>query len=317
MAKPDERSGDDLERTYLRVAAGGNLLIGLVGLAASALAASQAILLDGLFNLTYFAAGLLTLKVAALLRRGDDQDFPFGYAYFEPLINGVKGLLVLGVTVMALIGAIEAMFAGGRAISADIAIAYGAFATVACLSMAFIVRRGARRTGSPLIRADAQNWLVNGAISSAVLIAFVFIALIEGTPLAPAIPYADPALVLIVSAISIGVPIRMAAKAVLELLNRAPDPKIVAEVKARIREGVADLPVQALYVRVVQPGRTRLIGAHIILPKDFHGETLGLLDDAHAKVTERLRALHPDSEVDLVFTANPERGAPARGPVGR
>ena len=79
---------------------------------------SQAILLDGLFNIAYLAAGLFTIRVAALLAGGDDERFPFGYGFFEPLVNGIKGLLVLGVTVMALYGAVQALFTGGREIEA-------------------------------------------------------------------------------------------------------------------------------------------------------------------------------------------------------
>jgi len=41
-------------------------------------------MLDGLFNLAYFAAGLFTLKVAALVQQGDDGRFPLGYAFSNP-----------------------------------------------------------------------------------------------------------------------------------------------------------------------------------------------------------------------------------------
>ena len=43
-----------------------------------------------------------------------------GYGFFEPLINGIKGLMVLGISAMALIGAIEALFSGGRLIALGI-----------------------------------------------------------------------------------------------------------------------------------------------------------------------------------------------------
>ena len=107
-----------------------NLLVGCVGVAFSFVASSQAILLDGLFNLTYFGTGLFTIRVAQLVRQGDDQQFHFGYAYFEPLINGIKGVLVLGVTMLAFVDAIRALLSGGREIAAGPAIGYGIFATV-------------------------------------------------------------------------------------------------------------------------------------------------------------------------------------------
>ncbi len=299
------------EQRYLLISTCGNVVIGCVGVVFSFIASSQAILLDGLFNLTYFVAGLFTLKVARLINQGDDQDFPLGYAYFEPLINGLKGVLVLGVTAMALVGAVEALLAGGRTIAAGPAIGYGVFASVACWILAFVIRRGARRTGSPLIAADAENWLVNGAISSAVLLAFVGIALIEGTALESFAPYVDPALVLLVALVSISVPVRMAWQALMELLNRAPRRETVDRVREIVNTCTSDLPVQRLFVRVIQPGRTRIVVAHVVLPEDFRVDGLAELDAVQAKTLNRLIEEHPETSVDLVFTADPSRGAPA------
>ena len=90
-----QRAEPKSENQYLLISTIGNLLLGCVGIAFSLVSSSQAIMLDGLFNLSYFAAGLFTIKVASLLIQGDDERFPYGYAFFEPLVNGIKGLLVL------------------------------------------------------------------------------------------------------------------------------------------------------------------------------------------------------------------------------
>ena len=129
-----------LEKRYLITSAIGNALVACVGVTVAAFSSSQAILLDGLFNLTYFATGLFTVRVATLVAGGDDERFPHGYAFFEPLVNGIKGMLVLGVSVMALTGAVEALLAGGRPIAAGMAIAYGVFASITCWTIALIMR---------------------------------------------------------------------------------------------------------------------------------------------------------------------------------
>ena len=69
-----------LERRVLLISATRNLVIGIVGILFAVFSHSQAILLDGLFNLTYFASGLFTLKVAKMVLQGDDERFPMGYA---------------------------------------------------------------------------------------------------------------------------------------------------------------------------------------------------------------------------------------------
>ena len=298
------------EQTGLRISTAGNLIIGMVGVLIAILSHSQAIMLDGVFNLIYCGTGLFTLKVARLVIRGDDERFPVGYGFFEPLINGIKGLMVLGISVMALIGAIEALFSGGRSIALGYATAYGVFATCACWSLALLTHRSARQTNSPLLRADAENWLVNGAISSPVLLAFVGVFLIQDSPYSFLTPYIDPLLVLTVVLISISVPIRMAWRALMELLNRAPEPEVVENVEQVVNQCLTELPVTESFIRVLQPGRTRMVSVHVVMPDDYRIAGLGQLDDIRTRVLSALQKLHGSTFVDVIFTADRRWGAP-------
>lgn len=147
-----------VENRYLKIAAGGNLFMAALGISFAVITGSRAILLDGLYDVTYFIAALFTLKVAQLVHQEDDDRFPYGYAYFEPLVNGIKGLLVLGISIMAFADATFAMLSGGRTIAAGYAILYAAIATLGCIVIALTVRRGAKLSSSPLLTADAYNW---------------------------------------------------------------------------------------------------------------------------------------------------------------
>jgi cation diffusion facilitator family transporter len=298
------------ERKGLKFSTAGNLIIGLVGIVVAELSHSQAIMLDGVFNLIYFVTGLFTLKVARLVISGDDERFPVGYGFFESLINGIKGLMVLGISVMALIGAVEALVAGGRVITLGYATAYGVFATVAGWSLALITHRAARKSGSPLLKVDAENWLVNGAISSAVLLAFIAVFFIQNSRFSYLTPYIDPVLVLVVVLISISVPIRMAWKALMELLNRAPSQEVVQGVEQTVQGSLNDLPVVESFVRVVQPGRIRMVSVHVVLPADYSIAGLGQLDGIRVKVLAALEELHRPTIVDVIFTADRRWGAP-------
>jgi predicted Co/Zn/Cd cation transporter (cation efflux family) len=272
----------------------------------SVLTDSQAILLDGLFNLTYFATALFTIKVASLLGRGESEEFPMGYVFFEPLVNGFKGLLILGASALALVGALEALFEGGRAISAGLATVYGVFATVACWSIALITRRSGIQSGSPLVKTDATSWTVNAAISSAVLLTFISIFVIRGTALEPLTPYVDPVLVFVVVAISLGIPIRMAWQALMEFLNRTPSAELVSEMRQAIGDSLAELPVQRLVIRVVQPGRTRMVLAHVVLPEEFAFTSLSEADRLRERADAALKDRHGTTILDLVFTTDPK-----------
>ena len=298
------------ERKYLLLSCGGNVLVGCVAIAVAFSSSSQAILLDGLFNLTYFATGLFTVKVASLVARGDDERFPHGYGFFEPLVNGLKGVLVLGVSVMALAGAVEALMSGGRPIAAGMAIAYGVFASATCWIVAWLTSKGAKLTGSPLVSADAENWVVNAAISSCVLLAFVGIFILKLLELDALVPYVDPAVVLAVVALSITVPVRMSWKALMELLNRAPDEEVVRRVTQIVESCLTKLPVKECFVRVIQPGRQRLVLVHAVLEADFNPGGLTPLDTVREQTQAALSEAHVATIVDILFTSDRRWGAP-------
>jgi predicted Co/Zn/Cd cation transporter (cation efflux family) len=234
-----------------------------------------------------------------------------GYVFFEPLVNGIKGLLILGVTVMALISAVKALFTGGREIVLGLAVIYGLVATIICWTVALLIQRAARRSQSPLVDADAASWLVNAAISSAVMVTLLIVFLIRNSSLRFLVPYVDPFLVILVSTISIGVPVRLARKSLLELLNRTPSAELLARIRDKIQELLAELPVKQLTVRVLQPGRTRLISAHVLLAADYDGD-LKQLDAVRERIDTALRTDHPQSFVDVIFTADPRWSAPLR-----
>ena len=299
-----------VERRFLVISAGCNLLLGCLGSTFALVTSSQAILLDGLFNFSYFATGLFTVRVASLVAGGDDERFPHGYAFFEALVNGVKGMLVLGVSVMAIVGAVQALVGGGRSIAAGAAVVYGVIASFICWAMAWLSRRVVTTTNSPLVRADMENWFINAAISSCVLLAFAGIFAFKGLGLLAFVPYVDPTVVLAVAAFSLVIPVRMAWNSLMQLLNRAPDGKVIDEVVGIVDTSLRDLPVKERFIRVVQPGRQRMVLVHVILPTDYQPVGLRSLDEVRAKTHAALVTAHVATILDMLFTTDRQWGAP-------
>lgn len=297
------------EKRGLLVSVFGSLIVGCAGVVFWILTGAEAIMLDGVFNLTYFVTGLFALKVARLIRAGENDDFPVGYGYFEPLVNGGKGVLMLAITVVALISAVIALFTGGRSIVLGLAVIYGVLATGTCWTVALIIRGFARRSGSPLVQADATNWIINAAISSAVLGTLAVVFLIRNSSLKFLVPYVDPILVVVIGSITIGVPVRMAWNSLMELLNRTPSPAVLAEARGIIEAEVSDLEVKRLTVRVLQPGRTRIVAGHVLLAPGSTGNP-SEFDGIRERVDAALKAIYPLSTADLVFTCDARWSAP-------
>ena len=211
---------------------------------------------------------------------------------------------------MAMAGAVQDLLAGGRAVSAGIAIAYGVFACISCGTIASITRRGARLTNSPLVRADADNWIVNAAFSCCVLLAFATILVLRALQLDAMTLYVDPTVVLAVVAISLVIPIRMSWKALMELLSRAPESDVVKQVTDIVDANLTDLPVQERFIRVVQPGRQRMVLAHVVLPANYQPDSLSQFDAVRAQTFEALSSAHVATIIDILFTADRQWGAP-------
>lgn len=72
---------------------------------------------------------LLTIKVANLIERPDDERFHFGYTAMEPTLNLFKSLNVIVTAVFAVIGAFNRLLAGGNPAQYGIAIIYGVSAS--------------------------------------------------------------------------------------------------------------------------------------------------------------------------------------------
>jgi predicted Co/Zn/Cd cation transporter (cation efflux family) len=96
----------------------------------------------------------------------------------------------------------------------------------------------------------------------------------------------------------------------MELLNRSPSSDIVQQVDDIVKKCTAELPIQSLFVRVIQPGRTRMVMAHVVLPTDFQVEGLPSLDAVRDETLKELKTAHLATVLDIVFTADPAWGAP-------
>ena len=158
------------------------------------------------------------------------------------------------------------------------------------------------------MRADADNWVVNAAVSSCVVLAFAGIFVLRAVGLPELVPYVDPAVVLTIVLLSLGVPVRMAWGALMALLNRAPSQAVVTRVVELLDEGLAELPVQERFVRVIEPGRSRHVLAHVVLPADFPVDGLPQLDAMRDKAYEVLSRDHKGTLLDILFTSDRKWG---------
>lgn len=303
----------ETERGFLWLSLSAALVLAIVALAFALITDSRVILLDGLYNATYFGAGLFTLRVARLAQTPDNARFPFGHGYFESLVNAAKGLLILGVSLIALVDALVTIATGGREIASGWAIGYAMVATLVCTTTAVILRRSASVSDSPLVRADVTNWFLNATISASLIAGFALVPLLADFGWPAATAYVDPVLVAALVILLIGMPVRMAGQAIAELLNRTPGDELQAQVTHAVDQAIADLPLSERHVRLVRPGRTLYAAVHLVLSADWPVSGLNELDRVRTRIDAAVRRVHTRVLLDVVFTADAYWAAPNDG----
>ena len=183
---------------------------------------SEAILLDGVFSSINMAMIALTLYVCIKVLPLVNNRFQFGLSQMEPIINIAKACLFAAAIIFAIYSAVVVILHGGRRINFDLGIIYALAATLGCLLMTRLLSVMNKVNPTPLLVVEVKGWLVDAALSSAILFVFLISRLIQNTTWAVYLPYVDPSVLLIISVVIIPIPLTIFKDNFLELLTSAP-----------------------------------------------------------------------------------------------
>ncbi|WP_233804537.1 cation transporter [Paraburkholderia sp. HP33-1] len=307
--KLTSRSNASSERAGFIVSLAITLLMAGIALTVAVFTGSQAILLDGMFNAVFAVAAAFTLHVSKLLRQPSNPSFPYGYAYFVPLVNMIKSLLIAGVSLIALWYAIAAMLSGGNDVPFAEAMAFAAFSAVACATAALIIRRIHRQTQNELLRADLTTWSINAAISGCLVLSFAGALMLQSFGFATAARYADSTFVTLLVLLSIGVPYSMGKDALSELLAKAPDAEQRAPIETAIRSALQDLGDFPCLLRLVRVANRWEIFVEVTIPASIESFTVDDCDRVRARVERILDGQGVTGEAHLLFSRRSVRPA--------
>ncbi len=295
-----------LEKLGLQLSVGGTLFMSILGLSFGIWIQSEAILLDGFFNVISLIMAIAALWVSWLIRRPDSPRFQFGYLNFIPLVNVIKGLLIFVVSLFALISSVIAIIEGGRSINAGMAVIYAIIAASGCLIIAITQHIIGKKTGSTMVIVDSQNWLVNGLISMSVGVAFGIVVFIKGTSLDWFVTYSDSTIVIMLVLASIYVPIKIIWESAHQLLLGAPNSHIQRQIKNVFENAIVDFPCLQYILRMTQTGQYIYLHVYWLLPRNHKMTTIEELDQIRLKLTELLQQTYSNITVDVILTQEPK-----------
>jgi cation diffusion facilitator family transporter len=291
----------NLEQRGLWLSIAGALFMAVLGIGFAIVTSSDAVLLDGLFSLVGCVVGLVALRVAALIKRPDDDVFHFGYAAYEPMLNLTKGLLMGFISLFALVSSIADAMHGGREVHAGWASIYAVIAATGCFAIAFAQQKLARRIHSPLIEVDAKNWLVDGLLSIAVAVAFFLAVFLSGTRLAHLLPYADPMVVIVLVLLSLPIPATIIRDNWNQLIGKAPGEALQERAREAAAEALSLEAAAEIKMRMQQIGRYTYVQLYVVCVSEPDGG-IAALDRCRDVVKRALSGEFDHLAMDIVFT---------------
>jgi predicted Co/Zn/Cd cation transporter (cation efflux family) len=299
----------DLERKSLGIGKWGNLFMAVVGVAAAFLSHSDALLVDGLYSGVNFFSAIIAAWVSASVARPADRAYPFGYNAHEALYVTFRSLVLLGIIIFAVFGAIGKIitYARGGEVPELVfgpILVYAIVMVVICFSLAAWHLRNWHRNGrrSDILKTESRAAMVDGIISGGAGGGLLAAGLLRGTQLGFIVPVADAVIVLVLCAFIIRQPVGMFLDSLGEVAGRSADRGTVELVGKGLRALLEERPFTLLEVLVTKLGRIHFVVSYVRPEGPVEGQAV---DRLWGEQEACLHALLDQVKSEIVITDQP------------
>jgi len=300
------RDNARVEQSALRFSMISIIFFVLLGLVFASFTHSGSILFDGIYSLISFAIASLTLKVSQLAEKPDDETFHFGYTQFEPLINVIKSLFVLGACIYAFFGAVKSLMSGGNPMEMGYAVIYGVIAAFGSFGVGLYLKRKSKKCRSGLLQVEAMEWMIDAMLSFGILIGFVCAFILQQTRWNYLMPYVDPVLLIIIAIIALPVPLKILITNMREVIYMAPPEPFLKKFEEQLEDAIKDIPLDDYEFRIVKQGRNTFVLVHLMVSDDFHFNTVADLDRTREEIEGRMISFNPELVMGILFIKGKE-----------
>ena len=266
-------------------------------------AGSQMIVFDGLYSAASVLLSLLAVLAVRTASLGPDERYPWGREVWEPVTILVKAAALGALSIYALIGAIVEIVDGGRSIAAGWAVLYAVLATAGGSAVSWYLRRRSRR-GSDLIRAEAAEWVSDTLLSLGVLVGFLVALFLDRSGRSDLARYVDPAMVALVSAAFLPVPLRLGTQGIREILTMAPSEDLQQRLAGHVAQVEHEYGFAESFLRTSKVGRRLDVEIDFVVPETARAQCVREFDEVRADLHDRLHRLAPVTAMTVSFTAD-------------
>lgn len=296
MAK---KSGGFSETFLIKFVTVINLMFAVGGFYFAMISRSQSVLFDSVYSFTSSFFMLMSLYVVRLIKKGEDENYHFGYGSFEPLFIVIQTMFILTMNFVLAYFAVRTLLSGGAHIGVNAASTYTAISVIVCALVYIILKRASKKYASPVLSAEAKSWLNDTMLSIAVLTAFLGIIFLSETPLSFIVPYIDSGMTLLFILFLVPQFIRQLWTNILELLTSAPSVDIQKQLDAVIEPFIEKHDLAGFNAYSTKRGRTLYVVVHVYLNEN---RTVKTIDRIRKEMIRAIRKYWHYSDIDIVFT---------------
>ena len=291
------------EKRALMFGVAANLIMAFCGWAAYSLSGSEVLLLDGNISFILFISSVVAYKITKI-RSLRDETYPFGLYVSEALYSLIKGLLLLGVIISAIVSSSSRIisFLSGATlptIKTGVIVYYAIAMVVICwgLSAYYYIQNKKITNSSSMLRVDQKSSLIDGVLSASTGAILVVIGYVEvGSKLDFLLYIGDALLVMILALLMIGQPLGIIRGAFVELAGgKLQNKEQHQEITDLVSLHFASIP--KLYISKTGSSYLVIIGVSL---KQLKAQEEAVWREKKSKLSQALEAKYPFVDVELV-----------------
>lgn len=293
-----------LENKILKISMVGALFFALFGIAWGWTAQSEMIIFDGLYSFISLALTMLSLYINNFIAKKELDKYPFGKYILEPLVISFKSLIIGGMCLYSLIGAIQDIVHGGNTVEYGSALIYSIVSVIGCGGVYIFMKKKGDKISSELIKVEASQWLMDTLLSIGVLVGFVIAMILRNTRFSGLNVYIDPMMVIMVSVVFIKMPVQSFINAFKEILCVKADDEINDDIYLIVKEIEKEYKFEDSISRVSKIGGELRIEIDFIYNEESKLKDLDQMDCVREEVYDAIKHIDYNKWLNVSFTGD-------------
>ena len=293
-----------LENKILKISMVGALFFALFGIAWGWTVQSEMIIFDGLYSFISLALTMLSLYINNFMAKKELDKYPFGKYIFEPLVISLKSLIIGGMCLYSLIGAIQDIVNGWKSVEYGSALIYSIVSVVGCGGVYIFMKKKGEKISSEMVKVEASQWLMDTLLSIGVLVGFVIAMILRNTRFSWLNVYIDPMMVIMVSVVFIKMPIQSFINSFKEILCVKANDEINDDIYFIVKEIEKEYKFEDSISRVSKIGGELRIEIDFIYNEESKLKDLDQMDCVREKVYDAIKHIDYNKWLNVSFTGD-------------